>query len=120
FRFLGTARERLQLGKQLPDDAEIHGECEADGRLRREQQFFELSPYALGREVVERNVATERARRLVERETEARGELHGAQDTEAVLSKRRRIDGAQQAAIEVLPAMEGIEIFLGERVPGDR
>ena len=60
-RLLRAADERLQLRKQLGDDAEIQREREADRRPRREQQLLDLAPDALGRQIVERNLAAERA-----------------------------------------------------------
>ena len=54
-RFLRAADERVQLGKQLLDDAELERQREADRRPRREQQLLDFAPDALGRQIVERN-----------------------------------------------------------------
>ena len=55
----------------------------------------------------------------VERELEPRGELHGAQRTQAIVRKRLRIDGAQQPARQVRLAIEGVFVHLGQRIPRD-
>ena len=54
FGLLRTAGERLELRKQLLDDAELHRERQADRRPRRQQQLLDFAPDALGRQVVER------------------------------------------------------------------
>ena len=58
--FLRTADERLQLGKEPVDDAELEREREADRRpFGQEQQLLDLAPDALGRQVVERDPAAD-------------------------------------------------------------
>ena len=61
--FLRAADERVQLGKQFLDDAEIQREREPDRRLRREQQLLDLAPDPLGRQIVERDRAAKSRRR---------------------------------------------------------
>ena len=98
-RLLRAADERVQLGKQLFDDAEVERQREADRRPRREQQLLDLAPDALGRQIVERNRAAERARR---RSSSVRSKRAAnctrAQHAQAVVGERRRIDDAQDAA----------------------
>ena len=63
--FLLAADERLQLGKQLVDDAELEREREADRRpLGAQQQLFDLAPDALRRQIVEADRAAQRLRLL--------------------------------------------------------
>ena len=69
--FLRAAVERLELGKELRDDPQLEREGEADGRRRREQQFFDFTPDAFGRQVVERNLAASDGIRLPPRLGEA-------------------------------------------------
>ena len=61
-----------------------------------------------------------RACGLVERELEARRKLDGAQHAQAVVAERGRIDHAEKPAFDVAAAVAGIEIFLRQRIPGDR
>jgi hypothetical protein len=81
----GQPASACSSGKQLGDDAEIHGECEANRRRVGEQQFFDFAPDPFGRQIVERDAATDVACRLVERETEPRDELDRAQHAQAVV-----------------------------------
>ena len=108
-RFLLAADERLQLRKQLVDDAEIEREGQADrwpGRLQ--QQFFDFAPDAFGRQVVERGCARHSAAVvLVQRELEPRRELNRAQHAQAVVAEGCEVDRAQQAALEVAAPVEG-------------
>ena len=117
---LRAAGERLQLREQRCDDAEIEREREADRRAWREQQLFELAPDALRRQIVERDAAAQLRGRFVEREVEARRELHRAQDAQAVVGEGVRIDHAQDPAIEIAPAVERVEVFAGQRIVRDR
>ncbi len=120
FGLLRTAGERLQFRKQRADDAELHRERQADRRPRRQQQLFDFAPDALGGQIVERNVAAQRARLVVERELESRGELHGAQHSQAVVAERRRIDDAEKPPLDVPAAVAGVEVFARQRIPRDR
>ena len=97
-RLLRAAGERLQLGKQLRDDAEIQREREADRRPRREQQLLELAPDALGRQIVERD-RRGRAPRVASSSVklEARGELH-ARAARAGCRRRTSADRRRAAA----------------------
>src|SRR5262249_24514814 len=119
-RFLRAVQQGVQLGEQLLDDTEIEGDREANRRPRREQQLLELAPDALGGKVVECDAAAEVSSRLVERQFEARRELYAAQDAQAVVGKRLGIDHAQTARLQVAAAVEGVEVFAGERIPRDR
>jgi hypothetical protein len=69
--------------------------------------------------VVERDRPAQRRRRVVERELEPRGELHGAQHAETVVAEGGWIHDAQDAAVEVLSAAEGILEPILERIPPD-
>ena len=92
-----------------------------DGRVGLQQQLFDLAPDPLGRQIVERKLAAERRRRLVERELEPRRELHRAQHTQAVVARRssdrpRAAAGASRSRA----AVERIFVLVGQRIPGDR
>ena len=95
--------ERLQFRKQLIDDAELERERESDRRaLGAQQQLFDLSPDALGRQIVEADRSAQRLRVVVERQLEARGELHRAQHAQAVVAERRRIDRFENPVVEIV------------------
>ena len=97
--FLLAPDERLQLRKQLIDDAKLERERESDRRPRgAQQQLFELSPDALRRQIVESDRAAQRLRVLVERQLEARGKLQRSQHAKTVVGKRRPVDDAQNLA----------------------
>ena len=109
-----AADERPQLRQHLIDDAEVEREREADRRpLGLEQQLLDLAPDPLGRQIVERDAPAQRRGVVVERELEARGKLHRAQHAQAVVAERRRIDGAQDAALEIGAAVE--RVFVDRR-----
>ncbi len=120
-RFLLAADERLQFGKQLVDHAEVERKLPADRRaLRAQHQLLEFAPDALVRQIVERDRAAERGGVGINRQRESRGELQGAQDTQAVVTKRRGIDHAQASGREVVTAVKRIDDVTGERVVRDR
>jgi hypothetical protein len=121
FRFLRTADEGVDLGEELVDDTEIECQGETDRRPAREQQqFFDLPPDALRRQVVERDAAAEFPRGCIHLELEARRELQAAQDAEAIVTERARIDGPEHSALEqIAPPVERIEVGAGQRIPGD-
>ena len=56
---------------------------------------------------------------VVQQELEARGKLHGAQHTQAVVAKRLRVDGAEHASAEITAAIERIFVLAGQWVPRD-
>ena len=72
---------------------------------------FSISPQiAFGRQIVERNLrGTARASLRRASKLEPRRELHGAQHAQAVVAERRRVDHAQQPALEIAAAVERIE-----------
>ena len=118
---LRTVDQRVQLGPEAFDDAEIAREGEADrGARRLAQQLFDFTPDAFARQIVERDGAAQIAGCRIERAVEARRELHRAQHAQAVFAERPCIDRAQDAAFEVGAAVVRIEIFVGERIPRDR
>ena len=86
---------------------------------RREQELLDLSPDPLGREIVELNRPAERARFEVELEIEARHELDRAQHPQAVVRKCPGVDHPQEAPLEVVAAVERIEVLVGQRIPRD-
>ena len=89
FGFLLASDERLQLRKQLIDDAELERQRETDRRApRAKQQLLDFSPDALRRQIVEADRAAQRLRLFVERHLEARGELNRAQHAQAVVAER--------------------------------
>ena len=54
-------------------------------------------------------------------QVESRGELDAAEHAEAVVAEGPRIDGAQHPALEqIAPAVERVEVGVGQRIPGDR
>ena len=96
-RLLRTAGERLQLGKQLRDHAEIHREREADRRPSARTAASRTRPRRArpaDRRAGSRGTA--RARRRLEREAEARGELH-ARAARAGCRRRRSADRRRAA-----------------------
>ena len=112
FRLLLASDERLQLRKQLVDDAELQRQREADRRpLGAQQQLFDLSPDALRRQIVEADRAAQRLRVLVERHLEPRRELHRAQHAQAVVAERGRIDRLENLRSRSCAAVERIEVF---------
>ena len=91
-----------------------------DGRLGSNSSFS-ISPQmrSAGRSS-SGNVAADRLRAGSIVERESRRELHAAEDAQAVVTEGARVDGSQQLALEVGPAVEGIEVLAGERIPRDR
>src|SRR5258705_461372 len=57
---------------------------------------------------------------VVAGEREPGGELDRAEDAQAAVGERRRIDDAQHAPLEIGAAAEWVEVLLGQRVEGDR
>ncbi len=111
--------QRLQLGKELRNDAELQRQCQANRWPWREEELFDLTPDAFGRQIVQRNGGADCARGIVQREPEARTELQRSENPQAVVRKSRRVDDAQKPPRDVAPAVERIEIFVGERIPRD-
>ena len=120
FRFLRASRERLQLGEQRAHDAQLHREGQPNRRSRGQQQLFDLSPDPLGRQIVERRLATQRARGLIKRQLEPRRELHRAQHTQTVIAECRRVHHTEKPALDVAPAVAWVEVLARQRIPGDR
>ncbi len=122
FGLLRAIDERFQLGKEPVDDPELERQREAErGTIGKEEQFLDLAPDTLGRQIVERDGAADRFRVRIHLELEAGGELNAAEDAQAVVSEGPRIDSAQYALLEqVAPAAERIEIGVGEWIPRDR
>ncbi len=119
-RLLWAADKGAQLGKQPFDDAQLPGEREPDrGAGRLEQEFFQLAPDALGRQIVERDLPAERLGRLLESEVQAGRELNGPQNSQTVVAEGRRIGRPKQAPSEILQAPVGIEVLAGQRIPRD-
>ena len=56
---------------------------------------------------------------LVDPELEAAGELDGPQHAQAVVAECPRVDGPQDAALEVRAAADRVDVFAGQRVPPD-
>src|SRR4030095_11699376 len=56
-------------------------------------------------------------RLFVQDELEARGELHGAQRTKAVVAERLRVDGAKQMTLQIVTAIERIHVLVRQRIP---
>ncbi len=113
--------ERQQLRENPFDDAEIERQAKSDRRpLRLQQEFFNLAPDPLRREIVKRQASAQRRGAFLQCELEPGRELHRAQRAQAVVGERLRIDGAQQAPIEILASRERIFVLAGQRVPRDR
>jgi hypothetical protein len=118
---LHAADQRPQLRRQRVDDAKFERERKANRWLAREaEQFLELAPDALGRQVVEMNRPAQRDRRRFERQVEARRELQRPQDAQAVVAKGPGIDDAEHAPIEIGAAAVRIEVSVRQRIPADR
>ena len=66
-----------------------------------QQEFFYFAPDAFCRQVVERKRAAKSRCPGLEGELEARGELDRSQRTQAIVCEGLRIDGAQQASLEI-------------------
>jgi hypothetical protein len=61
FGLLDATHQRFQLWKELIDHTELQRERETNGRtLGPEEQFFDLAPDPLGRQVVEADRSAER------------------------------------------------------------
>src|SRR5438094_921373 len=112
-RLLWAAGERLQLWKEGGDDAEVHRQRKTDGRPRREQELFDFAPDPLGRQIVERNGPAQRTRLGVELEIETSDELDCAQHPETVVGECAGVDHPQVAPLEVVAAVERIEVLVG-------
>ncbi len=118
-RLLRAADERLQLRKQLVDDAEVEGEREADRRSAgEEQQLLDLAPDALGRKIVEGNVSTQILRCGIHLQPEPCRELDSAEHAQAVLDERFGINGAKDLVLkQVLPPVVGVDDVLPSTDP---
>ena len=119
-RVLRAVVERLHFGQQLMNDAKLAGQCEANRRaLGLQQQFFELAPDALGRQIVERDRRADPGGFRIDRQVEPRGKLQRTEDTEGVVCEGCRIHDSEDTELEVLSAVKRIEIFVRERIPAD-
>ena len=85
-----------------------------------QQQLLELTPDPLRGQIIDGDMPAQTRRVLVELKFEASGELHGAEDAQAVVGKGVQVNGAQLAASQIATAVERIEVFVGQRIPGDR
>ena len=119
-RLLRAVDQRRQFREQPVDHPQIPREGEAERRpVGEQEQFFQLAPDPFGRQIVERDRAADGARRLVDLEFEARRELDGPQDAQAVVAEGRRIDHAQAPGAQIAAPPVGIEVLPPQRVPGD-
>ena len=111
FRLLRTPGERLQLRKQLATTPRsIASAKPIDGRGAK-SSFSISPPHALGRQIVERNRATQLPRLVVQPEIEARGELHRPEHPQAVVGKALAIDDAEEAPADIAAAVEGVQVL---------
>jgi hypothetical protein len=121
FGLLLAPDERLHLRQDLVDDAEIQRERKTDrGPFGGEQQFLQLPPDALRRQIVERNPAAQVGCVVLQRELESRRKLDGTKHTKAVVAKRRGIHDTQNTTTDVVAPVERVLVDVGQRIPGDR
>ena len=122
FRFLLAADERLQLRKQLIDDAKLAAPARSRSTaVRAQQQLLDFAPDALRRQIVEpdrcgtassscsSSVSSKRAANCTARSTRRLSSPNVAGST-----------ALQDVLFEIGAAVERVEIFVGQRIPGDR
>src|SRR5262245_64614473 len=113
--------QRMNLGPEFFGYTEVARRPQADRRPARLQQpFFDLGPDPFGGKIGKVNRSTYGDRRRINRVFEARGELHRAQNPQAVLDESVLIDDADDAARYVFPPTVRIEDFVRERVVNHR
>src|SRR3954471_2811198 len=118
--FLFAADKRADFRKQAVDHTEIECDLEPDGRTcRLQQQLFDLSPDPFGREIVQCNLPAHGTRRFLERKFETCGKLHGAKDSQRIFGKRSHVNGLEYSCGDVAPSVEGVDVLVEERIPGD-
>ena len=119
-RLLPAADKRAQFGQHHVHDAEVERERESAGRPTcLQQELLEFAPDPLRRQIVEGDTPAQTRRVVLEAKLEARGELYGAKDAQAVVAKGIEVNGAQQAGSQIAPPVEWIRILVGQRIPGD-
>ena len=96
---LRAAVERLHLRKQLRDDRRARAPARSRPTAVGASSSFSISPQMRSAGRSSSGIdAAQRARFVVERESEPRGELNRAKHAQAVVGERRRIDDAEQRA----------------------
>ena len=121
FGLLRAADERLQLGEQPRDDAELHAPAPARSTAAAPSSSFSISPQMRSAGRSSSGMSRHSARVSSSSvELEPRRKLHGAQHAQAVVAERRRIDDAEKPALDVAAAVAGVEVLAGQRIPGDR
>ncbi len=116
----GHPTSAAHSGKSLSRTSERLGERQPERRAARlEQEFLHFAPHPFCGEVVEGDAAADRCGGRIDVELEAGNELQGAKHPEAVVGERVGIDDPEEALLEVAPAVEGIEVLVGQRIPGD-
>ena len=112
--FLRAADERVELGKQPLDDRRSSASAKPiDGRARAQQQLLDLSPDALGGQVVERNAPAQRRRAGIERELEPRGELDARAARAGCRRRTSRASTARSSRpLEISAAVERIDVLV--------
>ena len=118
---LRTVDQRVQLGPEAFDDAEIARERKADrGPLGLPQELFDFDPRC-ARTGDRRAGWCGTARRSPDRACSRSAPQTAPRAARAGCLRRTcGIDGAQDTAFEVGAAVVRIEIFTGERIPRDR
>ncbi len=117
---LRAAGERRHFRDERGDDPELEAQREPDGRpLREQQELLNFAQHALAGQVVEGDGAAHASGAFVHRQREPRRELQGAQHAKAVVGERPLVDHPEDAALEVVPAAERVEVLLRERIEED-
>ena len=118
----GHPTSALISGNRLSMTPRSSASARPIGRTRRGSRSFSISPQIRSDGRSSSGMAAAELGRLrIERELESRGELHRAQDAQAVVAERRRIDGAQHARLAGPPRpSNGSSYVAGQRIPRDR
>ena len=119
-RFLRAVDQRRQLRKQALDDAEVAREGEAERRPRGPQeQLLHLAPDPFGGQIVQRDRAADRPRRLVDLELQTCRELNRTQHAQAVVAEGAWVDHAQALGVQIVTPPMRVQVLPRQRVPGD-
>ena len=112
--------ERLNFRPELAADAEITGIPESNrGMLGMEKPFFNLTPDAFSREVVEIDLTTDGNSGRIDDKFKPRRELHRAEDAQAIFDKGCRIDDPDKSLVEIGPAIKWIDQLRGKWIIKD-
>jgi hypothetical protein len=120
FRLLRTIDQSVHLRQQARRHVELACQGKACRRpLRPQQQLLEFAPDALGGQIVEWNVPADCLGGLIRPEIEPRGKLQRPQHAQRIVRKGVRVDDAQDAPLEIVAPVEGVDVVAGQRIPHD-